>query len=90
MKRRIDLEAAGKAEAFGALAVRNNRKLLHRRVPGFSRAQLRALVQVAASFLQIAKEAGAGHKGIKLRGISIELHETPEEEVLSIRKPLIS
>ena len=88
MKRQIDLEAAGKAEAVGALAVRNGRKIGRRKIDRLSRAKMRALAEVASSFVQIAKEAGASDKGIRVSGISIELHETAEEEVLSIRKSI--
>ena len=90
MKRRIDLEKAGEAEAFGALAVRHRRK--HRRSGasrlGFTAAQIGALSELACSFVQIAKEAGARRKRIRIGEVSFELQESGNEEVLSIRTAL--
>ena len=59
MKRRIDLQKAAEAEAFGALAVGENRK--HRgtgAVGRFTPAQNRAVSDLARSLVKVAKEAG--------------------------------
>ena len=87
MKRLIDLQKAAQAEAFGALAVGAVRK--HRRVTTtgrpFTPAQSRAFSDLARSLVQIAREAGAEHKRITVRGVSFELRENGVEEILSIR-----
>jgi hypothetical protein len=87
MKRRIDLQKASEAEAFGALAVGAARK--HRRVAAsgrrFTPAQSRAFSDLARSLVEIAREAGAEHRRITVRGVSFELRESGVEEILSIR-----
>ncbi len=40
---------------------------------------------MARSLVQIAREAGANHKRITVRGVSFELWENGVEEILSIR-----
>jgi hypothetical protein len=86
--KRIDLEKAGDAEAFGALALsrqKRNRKGLAGTsflTPG----QARVFSELADSLVRIAKEVGANHKTVKFGGISVELHEEGTQEVLSIRK----
>jgi hypothetical protein len=84
VKRRIDLQKAAEAEAFGALAVGAARK--HRRAASsgqpFTPAQSRAFSDLALSLVQIAREAGAEHKRIT---VSFDLRENGVEEILSIR-----
>jgi hypothetical protein len=86
--KRIDLEQAGVAEAFGALAVSRHKK--HRKGQAvksfFTPGQARVLSELADSLVRIAKEVGANHEVVKLGGISLELHEEGTEEILSIRK----
>jgi hypothetical protein len=87
---RIDLEQAGDAEAFGALAASRHRK--HRKdsataAPSFfTPGQTRVLSELADSFVKIARQIGAHHKIVKFGDISFELHEEGTDEVLSIRK----
>ena len=87
MKRRIDLQKAAEAEAFGALALGPTRK--HRSVGTagrvFTPAQGRAFSDLARSLVQIAREAGAERRRITVRGVSFELRESGVEEILSIR-----
>ncbi len=87
MKRRIDLEKAAEAEAFGALAVGADRK--HRSTRAvrrrFTPAQNRAVSDLARSLVKVAREAGAEHKRITIGKISFELEENGSEEILSIR-----
>ena len=90
MRRRIDVEKAGEAESFGALAVGSARKP---RRPGASRvgltpAQIEALCDVASSLLQIAREAGPKRKRVRIGKLSFEMHDNGSEQVLSIRKPI--
>jgi hypothetical protein len=88
MKRRIDLKKAAEAEAFGALALGKTRKHRNRGTGAgqmFTPAQGRAFSDLARSLVQIAREAGAEHRRIKVRGVSFELQEHGVEEVLSIR-----
>ena len=87
MKRRVDLQKAAELEVFGALAAGTARK--HRSVGTarrpFTPAQSRAFSDLARSLVQIAKEAGAEHRRITVRGVSFELRENGLEEILSIR-----
>ena len=87
MKRRIDLQKAAEAEAFGALAVGSARKHRGNGTVGrpFTPAQSRAFSDLARSLVQIAKEAGAEHRRITVRGVSFELRENGVEEILLIR-----
>jgi hypothetical protein len=87
MKRRIDLQKAAEAEAFGALAVGANRK--HRSGGAFKRpfttAQNRAVSDLARSLVKVAKEAGAERKRVTIGDVSFDLQEIGNEEILSIR-----
>jgi hypothetical protein len=87
MKRRIDLELAAEAEAFGSLAVSAERK--HRDSPTtgqqFTPGQCRALSDLVHSLVEVAREAGAERKRITVGGVSFELRESGAEEILSIR-----
>ncbi len=87
MKRRIDLEKAGEAEAFGALAVGAGRK--HHSAEGvghaFTPAQGRALFDLVRSLVQVAREAGAKEKRVIVGGVSLELRDNGSEEILSIQ-----
>lgn len=86
--KRIDLEKAGEAEAFGALAV-SRQKTNRKGQAGtsfFTPGQARVFSELADSLVQIAKEVGANHKIVKFGDISVELHEEGTEEVLYIRK----
>jgi hypothetical protein len=86
--KRLDLDQAGDAEAFGALAVsrqkrhRSDRAAKSRLTAG----QARVFSELADSLVKIAKEVGANHKIVKFGDIAVELHEEGTEEVLSIRK----
>lgn len=86
--KRIDLEKASDAEAFGALAVSRHKKNRKGQagVSFCTPGQARVFSELADSLLQIAKEVGANHKIVKFGDISVELHEEGTEEVLSIRK----
>jgi hypothetical protein len=87
MKQRIDLQKAGEAETFGALAVGANRK--HRSTGAIGRrftpAQNRALSDLARSLVKVAREAGAEQRRITIGNVSFELQENEGEEILSIR-----
>jgi len=88
VKRKLDLERAADAEAFGALAVR---RAMHRRrgrvgQSPFTSAQRRALSDLAGSLVQIAKEVGAAGKRVTVGKVSFELQENGAEKILSIRK----
>ena len=88
MKRKIDFEKAGDAEAFGALAVSRRRKYRRpsaARLP-FTSAQRRALSDLAGSLVQFAKDLGAEQKRVTVGDFSFELRENGTEEILSIRK----
>jgi len=87
MKRRVDLDRAAEAEAFGALAVSAERKHRVAPIPGerFTPAQSRALSDLVHSLVQVAKEAGAEHKRVTVGGVSLELRGEGPEEILSIR-----
>jgi len=86
--KRIDLDQAGDAEAFGPLAVSRQRKHRKSSAPALplTQAQAQVLSELADSFVRIAKEVGANHKMVKFGGVSLDLHEDGTEEVLSIRK----
>lgn len=90
MKAPIDLEKAAEAEMFGALAVRRNGK--HHSPGKFksgrSPAQERALGELLCSLLEFAKEAGAGHRPVKVGNVSLKLSEQGSEEILSVRKTI--
>jgi hypothetical protein len=87
MKRRINLQKAADAEAFGALAVGPTRKHRNSAAAGrpFTPAQSRALSDLIRSLVRIARRSGAEHRRITIRGVSFELREYGAEEVLSIR-----
>ncbi len=87
MNRRVNLERAAEAEAFGALAVSARRK--HRSGPtagrSFTPAQTRAVSDLVHSLVRVARKAGARGKPVTVGGVSFELRESGAEEVLSIR-----
>jgi hypothetical protein len=87
MKRRIDLQKAAEAEAFGALAV--GAKRTHRSTGAvgrrFTPAQNRALSKMARSLVKVAREAGAEHRRITIGNVSFDLQENGSGEILSIR-----
>ena len=87
MKQRIDLQKAAAAEAFGALAVGADRK--HRRVGAvgrrFTPAQNRALSDSAISLVQAARQAGAEKGRVTIGKVSLDLQESGNEEILSVR-----
>lgn len=87
MKRRIDLEKAAQAEAFGALAVNSKRKAHGTGAARqrFTPAQNRAFNHMVRSLVQVARKAGAEQHRIVLGNVSLELHEDGSEEILSIR-----
>jgi hypothetical protein len=87
MKRRIDLEKAAQAESFGALAVGSQRKHRSAGTAGrlFTAAQSRALSDLVRLLVEIAKDAGADHKRVTVRGVSFELQQNGVEKILSIR-----
>jgi hypothetical protein len=87
MKRRIDLQKASEAEAFGALAVGANRTHRSTGAVGrrFTPAQNRALSDMARSLVKVAKEAGAERGRITIGDVSFDLQEIGSEEILSIR-----
>ena len=87
MKRQIDLEKAAEAEAFGALAVRANRKRRGAGAVGrqFTPAQNRALSELARSLVKVAREAGAERGRVTIGDVSFDLEENGSEEILSIR-----
>jgi hypothetical protein len=86
--KRLDLEQAGDAEAFGALAVSRQKRHRNGRATKscFTAGQARVFSELADSLVKIAKEVGANHKIVKFGHLSVELHEEGTEEVLSIRK----
>ena len=90
--KRIDLERAGDAEAFGALAVGRRHRRRRIGTPGsrLTPAQTHALSEMARSLVQTAKEAGAESKPFKPGGVFFELHRNGAEEILSIRKTVAS
>jgi len=86
MKRRIDLERAAEAEAFGALIGEPGRKHRGPFIAGrFTPAQIRAVSGLVRSLVQVAREAGAKQKRVIVGGVSLELQENDVEEILSIR-----
>jgi hypothetical protein len=87
VKRIIDIERAAEAESFGALATKSGQKRLQTERKNPSR---RALAQVASGFVDMAKVLGADHKRIRMKGVSIELRTHGGEQVLSIRKAVVS
>jgi hypothetical protein len=70
MKRHIDLEKAAHAESLGALAVGSQRKHRSAGTAGrlFTAAQSRALSDLVRLLVEIAKDAGADHKRVTVRG----------------------
>ena len=86
-QRRINLERAADAEAFGALAV-GARRRGNRRTSGLNLtlAQKRAVSDLAGSLVQVARDVGAEQRRITLGDFSFELQENGREEILSIRK----
>jgi hypothetical protein len=87
MKRRIDLENAAQAEAFGALALGGKRERRAKSVAEgrLTPSQIRALSEMAVSLVKAAKGAGAEKQRITVGDVSLELQEDGDEEILSIR-----
>lgn len=87
MKRQIDLQKAGEAEAFGVLALRG--RCRHRRGEGngepFTPAQSRALAEMARSLIEAARHAGAANGTVTIGDISLDLRTSGLKEVLSIK-----
>ena len=88
MSRSIDIETAGEAEAFGALAIGPSRKHVgcSERSSGLSKGQIQALADLVDSLLRLAHQTGADRKVLFAGNISLELREDRTQEVLSIRK----
>lgn len=88
MKRQIDLEKAGAAEVFGALAARRNTRRFARKQtkPYPTAAQLRVLNEALCTILEFARESGAERRCIKAGNVSFKLQEQGAEEILSVRK----
>jgi hypothetical protein len=87
MKQRVDLQKAAEGEAFGALAVGASRKHRGGRTVGrrFTLAQNRAVSDLARSLVKVAREAGAERQRVTIGGVSFDLQEQGNEEILSIR-----
>ena len=85
--KRIDLEKAAEAEAFGALAVGADRKHRGAGIAGapFTPVQSRALSDLVHSLVHVAREAGADQNRITVGSVSLELQENGLENILSIR-----
>jgi hypothetical protein len=91
MKRRVNLQAAAENETLGGLAVRSGPR--HRPLEASGQpctpAQGRALSDLALSFIQAAREAGAEQRRVTIGCVSFELHDNGTEEILSIRTPAV-
>ena len=89
MKRTVDLEKAAEGELFGALAVGPRKHRTSTDTEGaLTPAQKRAAASLAASLVELARQAGAGGKAIPLGDVLLELRQDGSEEILSIRKAL--
>jgi hypothetical protein len=91
MNREIDLEKAGEAEAFGALAIGPSRKHVggYDKSSGLSEGQVEVLADMVNFLLRLAHQTGADRKVFSAGSISLELREEETEEVLSIRKAVV-
>ena len=90
MNSRVNLDRAGEAEAFGALALgRNDRK--SRRAKDGSHptpAQRRAISALVCSVLDFARLAGAARRRVRVGSVSLKLQAQALEGILSaVRKP---
>ena len=88
MNSRVNLDRAGEAEAFGALALRLRARKSRRAENGShpTPAQRRAISALVCSVLDFARLAGAARRRVRVGSVSLKLHEQGSEEILSVRK----
>jgi len=90
MTGQIDLGKAADAEVVGMLAVRRGGKQTRAGhwTPALTRAQRRALPELARGPVQAARQAGVQGRRVTVGAVSFELREDATGEVLSIRRAL--